>query len=120
MSQKSFPLFGALSVHADVLTSLGWSTTFFFVLNKSFRMDVSPKRSVILEELLVWDEVDATQSSVETQADREVQGCEELVMLGIHSSTGAQFIWGMFPELDDGEMSVDDFFIFVLVRSVLQ
>lgn len=94
MSQKSFPLLFALSVHVDVFTSLGWSTVFFFDLNKSFRMDVSPIRSEILEELLIWVELDAAQSSVEIKGDREVyflllKGCEELIMLVLVSSTGA-------------------------------
>lgn len=123
ISQKSFPLLFALSVHVDVFTSLGWSTVFFFDLNKSFRMDVSPIRSVILEELLVWVELDATSSFVETQGDGEVyslplKGSEELVKLVLLSSNGVMHLWGRCPEFDDGYLSVGDILLFM--RSVPQ
>ncbi len=112
MSQKSFPLLFALSVHVDAFTSLACSTVFLCVLNKSSRMDVSPIRSVIWEELLVWVELGATQPFVEMLDDHigcslSLKGCEEVVMLVLLSFTGAQLLWGTCPEVDDDNFSVE-------------
>ncbi len=121
MSQKSFPLLLALSVHVDAFTSLACSTVFLFDLNKSSRMDVSPIRSVIWEELLVWVELDATQPSVEMLDDHigcslSLKGCEEVVMLVLLSFTGAQLLWGTCPEVDDKNLSVEDILTLLFVR----